>query len=93
MAIKDKYLIRPCTWIFLLLMGLTVVTWFIGVNQFSGLQISLMALGIALLKGQLIGDYFMGLRQVSGFWRWAVAIWLLLIGSLIGYAFYMSAQS
>lgn len=88
---ENKYFFRPCTWIFLLLMGLTIVTWFIGMKQFSSLQISLMVLGIALLKGQLIGDYFMGLRQVSGFWRWTVAIWLLLIGSLISYAFYISA--
>lgn len=83
--------IRPCTWIFLLLMGLTFVTWFIGVKQFSGLQISLMVLGIALLKGQLIGDYFMGLKQVSGIWRWVITIWLLLVGSLITYAFNISA--
>ncbi len=88
---ENKYLVRPCTWIFLLLMGLTLVTWFIGLKQFSGLQVSLMVLGIALLKGQLIGDYFMDLRRVSGFWRWAVAIWLLLAGSLISYAFYISA--
>ncbi|WP_456380511.1 cytochrome C oxidase subunit IV family protein [Thiolapillus sp.] len=88
---ENKYFIRPCTWAFLLLMGLTLVTWFIGMKQLSGLQISLIVLGIALLKGQLIGDYFMGLGQVSGFWRWAVAIWLLLIGSMISYAFYISA--
>ena len=87
----NKAFIRPCTWIFLLLMGLTFVTWFIGVKQFSGLQISLTVLGIALLKGQLIGYYFMGLKQVSGIWRWVISIWLLLVGSLITYAFNISA--
>jgi len=84
---EKKTFIRPCTWIYLLLMALTFVTWFIGTQQFSGLQISLMVLGFALLKGQLIGDYFMGLKQVSGFWRWAITIWLLLVGSLIAFAF------
>ncbi|HDK38472.1 MAG TPA: O-succinylhomoserine sulfhydrylase [Thiolapillus brandeum] len=87
---EDKSFIRPCTRIYLLLMGLTLVTWFIGVQHLSGLQISLIVLGIALLKGQLIGDYFMGLKQVSSFWRWVVTIWLLLPGSLITYAFYIS---
>ncbi|WP_456407446.1 cytochrome C oxidase subunit IV family protein [Thiolapillus sp.] len=87
---EDKRFIRPCTWTFLLLMGLTLITWFIGVQQFSGLQISLMVLGIALIKGKLIGDYFMGLKQVSGIWRWVITIWLLLAGSLISYAFYIS---
>ncbi len=74
-----------------MLIGLTLVTWFIGVKQLSGLQVSMMVLGIALLKGQLIGDYFMNLKQVSSFWRWAVTIWLLLIGGLISYAFNLSA--
>lgn len=88
---ENKAFIRPCTWIFLLLMGLTFVTWFIGVKQYSGLKISLMVLSIALLKGQLIGDYFMGLKRVSGIWRWVISIWLLLVGSLIAYAFNISA--
>jgi hypothetical protein len=87
----NKLFFRPCTWVYLILLSLTLVTWLIGVKQFSGLQISMMVLGIALLKGQLIGDYFMNLKQVSGFWRWAVTIWLLLIGVLISYAFNLSA--
>ncbi len=88
---NNKLFFRPCTWIYLMLIGLTLVTWFIGVKQLSGLQVSMMVLGIALLKGQLIGDYFMNLKQVSSFWRWAVTIWLLLIGGLISYAFNLSA--
>ena len=88
---NNKLFFRPCTWTYLMLIGLTLVTWFIGVKQLSGLQVSMMVLGIALLKGQLIGDYFMNLKQVSSFWRWAVTIWLLLIGGLISYAFNLSA--
>jgi len=88
---EDKKFIRPCTTIFVLLLALTVTTWFIGTKGLSGLQISLMVLGFALVKGQLIGDYFMGLKQVSGFWRWAVTLWLVLVGSLITYAFNITA--
>jgi hypothetical protein len=88
---EDKKFIRPCTIIYVLLLILTVTTWFIGTRGFSGLQISLMVLGFALIKGQLIGDYFMGLKQVSGFWRWPVTLWLILVGGLVTYAFNLSA--
>ncbi len=88
---EDKKFIRPCTIIYALLLILTVTTWFIGTKGFSGLQISLMVLGFALVKGQLIGDYFMGLKQVSGFWRWPVTLWLILVGGLVTYAFNLSA--
>ncbi|WP_457676238.1 cytochrome C oxidase subunit IV family protein [Thiolapillus sp.] len=88
---EDKKFIRPCTFIYALLLGFTFITWFIGTRGLSGLQISLMVLGFALIKGQLIGDYFMGLKQVSGFWRWAVTLWLVLVGSLITYAFNITA--
>ncbi|WP_456446055.1 cytochrome C oxidase subunit IV family protein [Thiolapillus sp.] len=87
---EDKKFIRPCTLIYFLLLGLTVTTWFIGTQGLSGLQISLLVLGFALIKGQLIGDYFMGLKQVSGFWRWPVTLWLILVGSLVTYAFMIS---
>ena len=50
-------------------------------------NISLAVLGIALIKGQLIGDYFMGLKAVSGFWRWVIFIWLFIPGGLITIAF------
>ena len=74
---QDK-VIRPCTVIYLLLMALTFVTWVIGKAGLSGLGISLLVLLFALFKGLLIGEYFMGLRTVSGFWRLPVMVWLLL---------------
>jgi hypothetical protein len=42
---------------------------------------------LAVLKGHLVGDWFMGLRRVHGIWRWVVAIWLLIPGGLIATAF------
>ena len=45
----------------------------------------------ALIKGQLIGDYFMGLRSVSGIWRWVILLWLFIPGGLIATAFYMAS--
>ena len=80
-------LIRPCTLIYLLLMLLTFVTWYVGRSGMSGIGISLLVLGIALFKGQMIGDYFMGLKAVTDFWRWVIFIWLFIPGDLITYAF------
>ena len=61
-----RQLIRPCTLVYLLLVGLTVVTWAIGRAGLSGLWVALLVLGFALLKGQLVGDWFMGLRGLRG---------------------------
>ena len=68
-------------------MGLTVVTWLIGKMGLSGLNISLLVLFFALIKGLLVGDYFMGLKTVRGIWRWPVRVWLFLPGALIAWAF------
>ena len=79
---------RPCTLVYLVLMGLTLATFTIGTLGYSGLGASLLVLGFALLKVGLIGDWFMGLREVRGPWRWPILVWLLLVGGLIGLAFY-----
>jgi len=87
---KQRYAIRPCTVIYIALMGLTFITWMIGKAGLSGLDISLLVLALALFKGLLIGDYFMGLRYVTGFWRLPILIWIFLTGGLITWAFLIS---
>jgi cytochrome c oxidase subunit IV len=84
--------IRPCTRIWLLLMLLSFITYVMGEMGASGLVPALLVLGFAMLKGQLIGDYYMGLRWVSGPWRWAVVLWLLVPGGLISAAFLAAAR-
>lgn len=86
----DRHLLRPCSRSYLLLMILTAITWAIGRMGMEGLLPSLLVLGFALLKGHLIGDYFMGLNRVHGIWRWVVLIWLLLLGGLLTSAFWLS---
>lgn len=88
-----RQLIRPCTLVYAVLMLLTLVTWGIGRAGLSGLGVSLTVLAFAMLKGQLIGDWFMGLRGVRGIWRWVVVIWLLIPGGLISLAFFLSYRS
>jgi cytochrome c oxidase subunit IV len=84
--------IRPCTRIWLLLMALSLVTFLVGWLQLQGLVAALTVLGFALLKGLLIGDYYMGLRWVDGLWRWVVVLWLLVPGALITFAFVLAAR-
>ena len=87
----QPYLIRPCTVVFILLITLTILSWLIGKSGTSGLHVAMLVLLFALLKGLLIGDYFMGLRSVRGLWRWPIIIWLFVPGSLITWAFFISA--
>ena len=88
MSASNRSLIRPCTLIYLILLALTFTTWYIGVHHLSGRFFAVLVFGFALLKGQLIGDYFMGLRQVAGPWRWAITLCLTLVGSAVFIAFW-----
>ncbi|MES9857477.1 MAG: cytochrome C oxidase subunit IV family protein [Sedimenticola sp.] len=83
--------LRPCTWVYILLMSFTCVTFMVGQMGFSGLTVSLLVLLLALIKGQLVGAYFMGLGRLRGLWRWPVFIWLFIPGILISSAFYLSS--
>ncbi|MBT3048194.1 MAG: cytochrome C oxidase subunit IV family protein [Candidatus Thiodiazotropha sp.] len=87
MTRRTAFGIRACTWVWLIMMGLTLTTYLIGRFAIGGLGVSLTVLVFALIKGQMVGDYFMGLKRVRGFWRWPVSLWLFLPGGLIGAAF------
>ena len=87
---KHRLGIRPCTWVYLFLMFFSFVTFLIGHLGFTGLEVSLGVLLLALIKGQLVGAYFMGLGALRGLWRWPVFVWLFIPGILISTAFYLS---
>ena len=91
--IQTRRLIRPCTVAYGALVFLTLVTWGIGRAGLAGPGAALLVLALALFKGHLIGDWFMGLRGVRGIWRWVVVIWLLIPGVLITIAFVLSYRS
>lgn len=80
----------PSTWVFSCLIALTFITFFLGQSEISGLWVTLIILGIAMLKGHLVGAYFMGLGRLRGPWRWPVTVWLIIPGSLIATAFILS---
>ncbi len=82
---------RAATIVFVILIILTFITFFIGESGTSSLTISLFVLALALIKGELVGAYFMGLGGIRGLWRLPILIWLFIPGSLITIAFYLSA--
>ncbi len=83
--------LRPCTWVYLVLIALTFTTYAVGELGLGGLPLALLVLGIALVKGHLVGDFFMGLHGLRGPWRWVILIWLTLLGGLITLAFTRTA--
>ena len=73
------------------MIGLTLITFAIGDLDIGGLGASLLVLGFALIKGQMVGDFFMGLKGIRGPWRWVIALWLFLPGALIAAAFILAS--
>ncbi len=76
-----------CIW--LALVALTIVTYLIGEEVAAGKAIMLSVLVIALIKGQLIANYFMGLRQVSWLWRGIILGYFLVVGVMVAIAYLM----
>lgn len=84
---ENRGLLRPCTLIWLLLIALTFATYAAAQFGLQGKGLVLGVLVLAMLKGQLVGDAFMGLRRVKGFWRPLLSAYLLIVGGLIATAF------
>lgn len=78
---------RPCTLIWLVLMLLTMATYAIGEAGTGGTAMMLTVLGIAVIKVQMVADYFMDLRHTRWLWRGIVLCWLGLVTGLIAIAY------
>ena len=82
-------MIRPCTRVWLVLVGLTLFALAIGKAGLGGPAIVAVLLVSTLIKTQLVADYFMGLKHSRLLWRMIVSIYLLLITGLIGLAYWL----
>ena len=71
----------------LALTGLTLSTFTFGVLGYQGMGLVVAVLVIALVKGQLVVDYFMLLRRGTPMWRMLLTGYLFTIGMLIAIAF------
>lgn len=79
--------LRPCTLIWLLLLTLTFATYAAAQVGLQGQGLILGVLVLALLKGQMVADAFMGLRRVRGFWRPVIIGYFIIVGAFIAGAF------
>ena len=82
-----KYL----TIIWVILIVLTLATASVGFMEVPGVYIVALVLLSIFLKGQLIIDHFMGLRNVRGFWRHAMLGFVTVIPAIIFTGYYLSS--
>ncbi len=80
------------TRIWLVLVALTVLTWAVGESHLGGPVIVTVVLATAFVKGQLVVEAFMGLRQVRALWRIIMFAYLLLVCALIGLGYAVGLQ-
>jgi len=84
--------IRPCTRVWLALIILTCITYAIGEAGLGGVVIMLTVLGTAVVKVEMVANYFMGLRRTRWLWRGIVLGWLIVVSSLITVAYLMTVK-
>lgn len=76
------------TKIWILLIMLTFITFSMGYFEFIAPLIIGMILLSIFIKGQLISDYFMGLKEVKLRYRIIPTLWLVIVLSLIAYTYF-----
>jgi len=77
------------TKIYLSLILLTTFTFLIGWLKLTSFIVIAILLFTTFLKGYLVIEYFMGLKEVSGKYRYIPTIWLGSIISLIALGYYV----
>ena len=82
--------LRPCTWVWLGLILLTFSALFIGQAGLGGTGIVGFLLLSTLIKTQMVADYFMGLKRSRRIWRAIVTLYLFIVMSLLGLAYWLS---
>lgn len=75
------------TGIWLVLVALTIMTFSLGEAGMSGKGVMLTLLSIAMIKSQLVANYFMGLRRTRLLWRVIMFGYFVVVGGLIACAY------
>ncbi len=75
--------------IWIILIVITLITAYIGYLEESGLFIVGFILLTVTIKGQLIIDHYMGLKNVRGFWRLAMLGFVYVIPGVIFTGYYL----
>lgn len=80
------------TIIWLILVALTITTFSIGEASMSGKGTMLTLLAIAMIKSQMVANYFMALRQTRLLWRIIMFGYFVIVGGLIALAYLMGLK-
>ena len=83
---------NPINRAWLVLMIATAITWYLGEVGAAGTGAIVGMLLIAFIKGRLVILDFMELRQAPRMWRLLLEGWMLLVGSLILLAYWLSLR-
>ena len=75
--------------IWVVLVILTIFAYLLGYLKYVNASLVAVLLVTTFIKGQLIIDYFMGLKDVSLKYRLIPVIWLFIVISLIAVAYYL----
>jgi caa(3)-type oxidase subunit IV len=78
------------TVIWLILVALTLATWRIGEAGMVGKSAMLLLLFIAMIKSQMVSNYFMALRHTRLLWRGIMFGYFVIVGGLIALAYLRS---
>lgn len=87
-----SFLHNPINRAWLVLMIATAITWYLGEVRAAGTGAIVGILLIAFVKGRLVILDFMELRQAPRMWRLLLEGWMLLVGSLILLAYWLSLR-
>jgi hypothetical protein len=75
--------------VWIVLVVLTVFAYLLGYLKLIDTALVGVLLFTTFVKGALVSDYFMGLKNVSRGYRLIPIIWLIVVLSLIGVAYYL----
>ena len=78
--------------IWIILVILTTFAFLLGYFKFTSPTLIAVLLLSTFIKGQLVIDHFMGLKDVSLKYRLIPTIWLFIVLSLISIAYYLPAS-
>ena len=77
------------TKVWMVLISLTIVAFLIGWLHLASSVVIFILLITTFIKGHLVIEYFMGLKEVGGKYRYIPSIWLGVIMSLIAAGYYL----
>lgn len=80
---------RILEYIWILLVALTLFAYLLGYFKYISTTLVAVLLITTFIKGQLVIDYFMDLKEVRLRYRVIPSIWLFMVISLIAIAYYL----